>query len=293
MASAAATSRALLAFGILLAAGAPAHAQEKGVREIAEGTSTERSRCDSIPPVGWRVDTLFGSVSIEPARALPTWWNGILLDVIGRQLRLNPSVGGLPISGADDDGVAVPDTVKQVIAGQVFASLDRTGHLGSPQIGASSMSPDIDRSLLAAMRDAASAGSIPPFPDSVDADSVRVRFTVEEWHDSSSHALPLLVINNPTWILELPVTPMRGNPRPRYPKVAERARVEDGVLVSFVVDKEGSARLETARILKGRYREFQLAVLEILPQLRFHPARVDGCFVPQLVQMPFGFRIPR
>jgi len=69
--------------------------------------------------------------------------------------------------------------------------------------------------------------------------------------------------------------------------------VEDGVLVSFVVDEDGKALIKTARVLKDHYREFQLAVLEALPQMGFEPARVAGCPVAQLVQMPFSFGIPR
>lgn len=286
---AAAVYRSLFGFVMVVGAGTAVHAQE-AVADSA--TIAGNPRCDSIPPVGWKVDTLYGSVSIQPADALPAGWDDILLEAIREHLHV-PQVAGLPIGGTDAHRPGVPDTVAPVIVGQVYADLDRTGRLGAPLLGVSTLSTDMDLSILAAVQGASAAGKIPPFPEQIRAESVRVRFTVEEHFDSAAHPEALLTVRNPIWILEVPVLAKPGNPPPQYPVAASRVNASDDVLVSFVVDAKGRARTETVRVLKGHYREFQLSVLETLPRLRFYPARVDGCPVPQLVQMPFAFRIPR
>ncbi len=111
---------------------------------------------------------------------------------------------------------------------------------------------------------------------------------------STAAALP---VNDTTaffeYQVEQPVTLAEGNPAPRYPESLEKARVEGTVIAQFVVSTAGKPELDTFEVLKSSNELFTRAVREVLPELRFTAAEVGGERVRQLVQMPFGFRIPQ
>jgi len=92
--------------------------------------------------------------------------------------------------------------------------------------------------------------------------------------------------------VEQPVTFANGNPVPRYPEALERARVAGVVIVQFVVNTEGRPEMNTFEVLKSSNDLFTQSVKEVLPNTRFVPAEVGGHEVRQLVQMPFGFKVP-
>ncbi|HEU6450942.1 MAG TPA: energy transducer TonB [Gemmatimonadaceae bacterium] len=268
-----------------------------GVAAIPLGAQTapavDDSRCDSLPPYGSRTDTVVASVKIEPEDALPDGWDEILLDGFAQFLRL-PATGAVPVYS---DAAALSDgklLTSLVIDGEVSAQLERNGALGKPAITASTLSPGIDSSLVAALDSLESAHVLPPLPKEAKDGPIMVRFEIGQYTPRDQRSKPIAIVTHSTWILDNFVSSLPGNPHPRYPVNAERKRIPGGVLVSFVVGPDGRAIFSTARVLKGgRYRDFQVAVLEVLPQMRFDPARIAGCPVAQLVQMPFAFTIPR
>jgi len=93
--------------------------------------------------------------------------------------------------------------------------------------------------------------------------------------------------------VEKPVLARENNPRPSYPSMLESARVEGQVLVQFVVDTSGHAEMSTFKVLKSSNDLFTSSVQKVLPRMQFYPAEVGGHKVRQLVQMPFGFTVPK
>jgi protein TonB len=93
--------------------------------------------------------------------------------------------------------------------------------------------------------------------------------------------------------VEKPVLAKEDNPRPSYPSMLESARVEGQVLVQFVVDTAGHAEMSSFKVLKSSNDLFTSAVKKVLPRMTFYPAEVGGHKVRQLVQMPFGFTVPK
>lgn len=80
-----------------------------------------------------------------------------------------------------------------------------------------------------------------------------------------------------------------GNPAPAYPAV-ERALGMDGyVLMQLVVNDEGRVEPGTVEILQATSNPFMHSAVAMLDSLRFTPARVGGCPVPQVFQMPVRF----
>jgi TonB family protein len=93
--------------------------------------------------------------------------------------------------------------------------------------------------------------------------------------------------------VEQPVLAAEHNPTPRYPEALEKAKVEGIVLVQFVVNPDGRADMSTFKVLKSSNGLFTTAVESVLPSMHFVPAEVGGRKVRQLVQMPFGFKLPK
>jgi TonB family protein len=84
-----------------------------------------------------------------------------------------------------------------------------------------------------------------------------------------------------------------GSPVPAYPPMLRSAGVEGEVLAQFVVDTAGRTEPGTFKVLKSTHELFTQAVRDVLPNLRFTPAVVNGQKVRQLVQMPFPFQLKR
>jgi TonB family protein len=80
---------------------------------------------------------------------------------------------------------------------------------------------------------------------------------------------------------------------PRYPEDLRTMSVTGEVVVRFVVDSTGGVRTGSLTILRSSHPGFTKAVAEFLRTARFHPARVGGIAVAQLVQEPFTFSLDR
>ena len=93
--------------------------------------------------------------------------------------------------------------------------------------------------------------------------------------------------------VEKQVSPLPGNPAPRYPDMLRSANVEGEVLAQFVVDTTGKADMREFKVLKSTHDLFTNAVKASLPNMKFYPAEVGGKKVKQLVQMPFQFSLTK
>lgn len=99
-----------------------------------------------------------------------------------------------------------------------------------------------------------------------------------------------------------PVVAVHLSP-PHYPGDAEDRRVTGSILMQFIVDTTGHAEMATVKDLWPRnvprltgakrvyYEDFRKSVVESISQSTFRPARVGGCTIRQLVQMPFAFKV--
>jgi protein TonB len=93
--------------------------------------------------------------------------------------------------------------------------------------------------------------------------------------------------------VEKPVASAPGSPGPTYPDMLKSAGIEGQVLAQFVVDTTGRAEVATFKVLKSDNPQFEVAVRNALPRMRFLPAEVGGRKVKQLVQQPFQFSLSR
>lgn len=92
---------------------------------------------------------------------------------------------------------------------------------------------------------------------------------------------------------EKPAAPLSVSGFPRYPTELRAAGVEGEVLVQFIVMPDGKIAIPSFRVLKSSAPEFEQAVRDALPAIRFAPAMVKGEPVAQLVQQPFVFQLSK
>ncbi len=90
---------------------------------------------------------------------------------------------------------------------------------------------------------------------------------------------------------------------PAYAAELQAKGVAGNLVMQFIVDTTGRAEMATVKDVwpsdrprltgeKGEYYEsFRKAIVQSIARDRFEPARIGGCKVRQLVQMPFGFRL--
>ncbi|MEP7346162.1 MAG: TonB family protein [Gemmatimonadaceae bacterium] len=91
--------------------------------------------------------------------------------------------------------------------------------------------------------------------------------------------------------VEKTVVPRPGNPTPRYPPFLASAGVEGIVVARFVVDTMGRVELQSILIVQSTQAQFERAVRNAIPGMRFIPAEVRGARVRQLVEQSFGFEL--
>jgi TonB family protein len=105
---------------------------------------------------------------------------------------------------------------------------------------------------------------------------------------------PAPMVNNGIYTTDLvdqPVTPRPGNPKPRYPESLRAAGVEAEVSVLFVVDTTGRVDEPSIKFATRVHELFMDAIRVSLTRSRFFPARLSGSVVPQLVQQSFRFEL--
>jgi TonB family protein len=91
--------------------------------------------------------------------------------------------------------------------------------------------------------------------------------------------------------VDVPVRMRANSPLPRYPDILRQSRVPGFVRVRFVVGADGRAEMNTVEIVEQSHAAFGQSVRNVLPRLRFTPAKVGTRNVRQMVEIPFGFEL--
>jgi hypothetical protein len=104
---------------------------------------------------------------------------------------------------------------------------------------------------------------------------------------------------------ERTAAPVPGTIRLRYPESLQRAGYEGNARLRFVVGADGRVDARTVREVwpagaarpareeRDAYEAFVAAARAAVAGARFHPARVAGCAVRQLVELPVAFTLNR
>ena len=78
---------------------------------------------------------------------------------------------------------------------------------------------------------------------------------------------------------------------PAYPPTLIARNIEGSVLARFVVDTNGRPDVSTFITLESTHDLFAAAVRDVLPRMKFRPAKRNNVVVRQLVELRFSFRV--
>jgi hypothetical protein len=188
-----------------------------------------------------------------------------------------------------------PDTIARLSDGVMGMWLHRNGRLTNPQIADTLLPVEVARALVLAMDSVSRAGGIGPVVPELRTDSVELRLVVHYAAQRTPLSVPLLRVALPPvyfeFQVEKPAIAMPGNPAPKYPPYLRENNISGDVLTEFVIDERGRPDMRTFKVLETSHGDFVLAIRQVLPRMRFHPAEIGGCKVKQLVQFPFAFRL--
>jgi len=80
---------------------------------------------------------------------------------------------------------------------------------------------------------------------------------------------------------------------PAYPPAMMSLNIEGTAMMKFVVDTSGRVDLGTVQTINTTNPAFAHAVIDALPKMRFHPARMGATAVRQLALEEFKFQLKR
>lgn len=94
-------------------------------------------------------------------------------------------------------------------------------------------------------------------------------------------------------ILEVDSAVMRSasSAAPAYPLDLLKDHIEGTVRVRYIVDTTGFADPSTFEVLSSTHAQFTASVRDVLPYMRFTPAKIGARKVRQVVEQPFTFHI--
>lgn len=121
--------------------------------------------------------------------------------------------------------------------------------------------------------DASAAG--PSGDDAVDSGGVADGATIGETETQPSHTASYL-----------------RNPPPRYPRLAQRARIEGTAVIRALVTAAGRCGQARVEVSSGD-ESLDLAALDAVSAWQFVPASRDGSAVDAWVEIPVEFRLPK
>jgi hypothetical protein len=181
----------------------------------------------------------------------------------------------------------------------VIFSLTQKGAMEDLGLASSSLSPELDRAVYSAVRHADSAQLFIPLPAQGPR---RVTFYltvfIDKYPDTAAHAgrpgfvAPLLTTTLPGWEGDVTL-PGSTTSHPAYPEYARMARVEDSLLVRFVVDERGNVNPSSIWFEAGTYQEFAKSIRDWLPHAQYSPGRIGDCRVKALERQWFRYQLSR
>jgi len=286
-----------LACGVALVVcmGTPARAQE--TRQAAD---TVRARCDSVlrASVADSQRVLVRSfLARRDGQPLEKNDGGMILQEFGAHLRL-PRPMRLPVFSP---GPAQMRSLRLLRTGDTTLRLPlidatiqflmlRNGTASHIEVTHPSLIPGFDSAAIASLRQMSEEKLFPLVSDEALSETIPLNLRLTSAADGVGIELPLFA----SFFPKLRVTDAilrEPAPTPVYPKDERSVGAEGDVLFQVVVNSDGEPELETLELMHASTRGFAVAAFEAVRQMRWTPAHVDSCSVPQVVSVPIRFTL--
>lgn len=254
--------------------------------------------CDSVLRAA-AVDSLQTVVTAYLARTdgglVPREYADLLLQDFGQRFRvpqplrvpvLAPGPASLRALAPNRRSAVSPRELRITGMYELTAASDGSG--AEVRVRLTSMSVSFDSAVVATLEAMARDHSMPMLPDVESDDSIPLRLSITSGPPEPGRARPLFRTTLPRYAAT-DAAEAPGNPKPAYPAV-ERALGMDGyVLLQLVVGGDGRVEPGTVEVLQATSAPFLRSAVPLLGKLRFTPARVGSCPVPQVMQLPLRF----
>ena len=186
------------------------------------------------------------------------------------------------IIAADSTHRDTSDDLGHGLDTDVSFRLTGASRLVDSSIAVQSASPEVDSSLVSAIRRADSADAF------MDTGTVALRLM--DWTKRKGPEVGLVRLVIPTIRANSDVKVLSID-QVHYPESAIASNIGGSVTLEFVVTELGDVDPTTFRVVSGEYPELALEAMNAVVQGRFEPARVRACPVPALAQQVLEFRI--
>jgi len=126
----------------------------------------------------------------------------------------------------------------------------------------------------------------PATPDEIVGDRAKDTVTAEPVPQSKGEDSVFSVLE-----VDVAVVRAANSAAPAYPLKMLQAHISGSVAAQYIVDTTGFADTASFHVLNSPRAEFIQAVKDVLPYMRFEPARIGKTKVRQLVEQQFSFKI--
>jgi hypothetical protein len=175
-----------------------------------------------------------------------------------------------------------------LIHGVYGVVVGRTGEGRRPDVLLESLVPGLDSAVIATLREVSAERAFPYLPDEIAGDSIVLHLRLTSMPPASSGtSVDLFVSHFPRF----PVVDaaLVEAPAPEFPAEEKQEGITGDVLLQVVVAVDGRPYPSTVEIMQGTTFGFIRSALAALSRMRWTPARVLDCPVPQQVMVPFHF----
>lgn len=175
-----------------------------------------------------------------------------------------------------------------LIHGVYGVVVGRTGEGRRPDVLLESLVPGLDSTVIATLREVGAERAFPYLPDEIGGDSIVLQLRLTSMPPTSSGTSVDLFVS---YFPRFPVVDAAivEAPAPEFPAEEKEQRITGDVLLQVVVAVDGRPYPSTVEIMQGTTFGFIRAALAALSRMRWTPARVLDCPVPQQVMVPFHF----
>jgi TonB family protein len=149
----------------------------------------------------------------------------------------------------------------------------------------------LDSAVLRALSAMSKEKLYPLLADDYAADSIPLTLYLTSGSGGVGTEVPLFASMFPM-VPMVDAAPQEPVPAPVFPKEERDLGVEGDVLFQVVVNADGEPELATLEVMHASTRNFAVAAFDVVRQMRWTPAHLHGCTVPQVVNVPVRFTLP-
>jgi hypothetical protein len=179
-----------------------------------------------------------------------------------------------------------------MLGSQAYATIHRSGAVSRISVVDFALTPALADTVRVVLQKMGDDKAVPFFtgPDSIPVD---IAIHIEEHPDTVPAWRRLFRATIPHYSSQFSPAEWPKNAKgPKYPSIAERARVTDSVALTFAVLSDGTVAPQSVDLHAGQYTEFVRAVFDRIATVRYVPGRIGSCPVATWEEQSFVFKVP-